>query len=264
MADDFKVFWQPGCSSCLRAKEFLAKRGIGYESINVRARPEAMEELASLGAQSVPVVAQGKRFVFAQDLGDLARFIGVELDRTPLPAAELVRKIDLILAATQRYLGQFPAADLEEGLPGRERTILDLGYHIFVIPARPSSMPPRVPGSPSTISSARRAPTCGARTGWPLTARRCATRLRHGGAGRTRGVSAPSARSIPTTASTRLRACWSGRRGTPPSTRVSSWRSWSNAGSRPTVALGDDELDGLPLPEEVYDDEVALEGAAGG
>ena len=24
MADDFKVYWQPGCSSCLRAKEFLA------------------------------------------------------------------------------------------------------------------------------------------------------------------------------------------------------------------------------------------------
>ena len=46
MADDFKVYWQPGCSSCLRAKEFLATRGIAYESINVRARPEAMEELA--------------------------------------------------------------------------------------------------------------------------------------------------------------------------------------------------------------------------
>ena len=135
MADDFKVYWQPGCSSCLRAKEFLATRGIAYESINVRARPEAMEELAGLGAQSVPVVVQGKRFVFAQDLGDLARFIGVEFDRVPLPPAELVRRLDLILAAAQRYLVQFPAADLEEGLPGRERTILDLGYHIFVIPA---------------------------------------------------------------------------------------------------------------------------------
>ena len=69
MADDFKVYWQPGCSSCLRAKEFLATRGIAYESINVRARPEAMEDLAGLGAQSVPVVVQGKRFVFAQDSG---------------------------------------------------------------------------------------------------------------------------------------------------------------------------------------------------
>ena len=119
MADDFKVYWQPGCSSCLRAKEFLATRGIAYESINVRAKPEAMEELASLGAQSIPVVVQGRRFVFAQDLGDLARFIGVEFDRHALPPAELVQRIDLILAATQRYLGQYPAADLEEGLPGR-------------------------------------------------------------------------------------------------------------------------------------------------
>ena len=134
MADEFKVYWQPGCSSCLRAKEFLATRGIGYESINVRARPEAMEELAGLGAQSIPVVVQGKRFVFAQDLGDLARFIGVAFDREPLAPADLVQKLDLILAATQRYLGQFPTAVLDEGLPGRERTVLDLGYHIFVIP----------------------------------------------------------------------------------------------------------------------------------
>lgn len=65
MAEDIRVCWQPGCSSCLRAKEFLASRGIAYESINVRARSEAMEELARLGAQSVPVVAQGGRFVFA-------------------------------------------------------------------------------------------------------------------------------------------------------------------------------------------------------
>jgi len=34
-----KVFWQPGCTSCLRTKEFLTKSGVDYESINVHATP---------------------------------------------------------------------------------------------------------------------------------------------------------------------------------------------------------------------------------
>src|SRR5690606_4512263 len=31
-----KVYWAPGCSSCLRTKEFLTKRGIAFESVNVK------------------------------------------------------------------------------------------------------------------------------------------------------------------------------------------------------------------------------------
>ena len=27
-AHRFKLFWQPGCSSCVRTKEFLQKRGV--------------------------------------------------------------------------------------------------------------------------------------------------------------------------------------------------------------------------------------------
>ena len=46
MADRYKVYWQPGCSSCLRAKEFLAANDIPYDSINVRAEPDAMADLA--------------------------------------------------------------------------------------------------------------------------------------------------------------------------------------------------------------------------
>lgn len=34
-----KVFWQPGCSSCLRTKEFLQKNGVVFESVNVAADP---------------------------------------------------------------------------------------------------------------------------------------------------------------------------------------------------------------------------------
>ena len=259
MADDFKVYWQPGCSSCLRAKEFLATRGIAYESINVRARPEAMEDLAGLGAQSVPVVAQGKRFVFAQDLGDLARFIGVEFDRTQLPPAELVRRLDLILAAAQRYLVQFPAADLEEGLPGRERTILDLGYHIFVIPA---AFLDAAHGARLTFDYFERTPGPDMRSAAQVAA---------------------YGQSVRDALQGWWRAADAGRLGTldtyygiHPTERVLERTAWHAAqharqlmallgqrGVSPDGALGDAELDGLPLPEGVYDDEVKLGADAG-
>lgn len=30
-----RLYWQPGCSSCVRTKEFLQKRGVTFESVNV-------------------------------------------------------------------------------------------------------------------------------------------------------------------------------------------------------------------------------------
>ena len=50
MADTYKFYWQPGCSSCLRAKEFLKQHGIAFDSINVREDEGAMDDLARLGA----------------------------------------------------------------------------------------------------------------------------------------------------------------------------------------------------------------------
>ena len=260
MADDFKVYWQPGCSSCLRAKEFLASRGIAYESINVRARPEAMEELAGLGAQSVPVVVRGGRFVFAQDLGDLARFVGVDFDRELLSPADLVRKIDLILAATQRYLGQFPAADLEEGLPGRERTILDLGYHIFVIPA---AFLDAAHGARLTFDYFERTPGPDMRTAAQVSA--------YG-----EGVRAALASWWRSADTGRLGTLdtYYGIHKTETVLERTAWHAAQHArqlmalleqrGIAPDGPLGDAELDGLPLPEGVYDDEVALGAGAGG
>ena len=260
MADDFKVYWQPGCSSCLRAKEFLARRGIAYESINVRARPEAMEELDGLGAQSVPVVAQGKRFVFAQDLGDLARFIGVEFDRAQLPPAELVRKLDLILAATQRYLGQFPAAVLAEGLPGRERSVLDLGYHIFVIPV---AFIDAAHGARLTFDYFERRPAPEMRTAAQVAAYgetvRAALRDWWRSADAARLGTLDTYYGIHRAESVLERTAWHAAQHARQLMALLEQR-----GIAPDGALGEDALDGLPLPEGVYDDEVALEGGAAG
>src|SRR6266853_563336 len=70
-----KVYWRPGCSSCVRIKEFLTGLGVKYESVNVSATPEAMEDLLRLGVRTVPVVARGKDYVFAQELADVSEFI---------------------------------------------------------------------------------------------------------------------------------------------------------------------------------------------
>lgn len=131
---NYRVYWQPGCTGCLRTKEFLTGHGIPYESINVREQPGAMAELEALGVCSVPVVARGTDYVFAQELREVARFVEVSLDYEPLSAEELWHKLDRILAAAQRYLRQLPPARLDNKLPGRNRTYLDLAYHLFVIP----------------------------------------------------------------------------------------------------------------------------------
>jgi len=127
-----RVFWQPGCTSCLRTKEFLTRQGVDYESINVHGNDAAMAELAKLGARSVPVVARGGRFVFAQTLDDVIEFLG--LDARPqerLSPERLMRKLDLVLAAAARYVRQIPESELDKPFRDRDRPIRELAHHVF-------------------------------------------------------------------------------------------------------------------------------------
>src|SRR3954469_21012567 len=103
-----KVYWRPGCSSCVKVKEFLSGLGVDYESVNVSARPEAMQELAALGVRTVPVVSRGSEVVFPQELADVSEFIGRKVDFKRLPPPELYRKWHPVLAAAQRHVMQIP------------------------------------------------------------------------------------------------------------------------------------------------------------
>jgi glutaredoxin len=130
----YAVYWQPGCTSCLKAKEFLARHGIEFESINVRAVPGAFAALEALGARSVPVIARGAEWTSGQDLGELARFVGVEARHERLPEAELGARLTRLLAAARRYTVQLPDARLEALLPGRDdRAGIDLACHVPMI-----------------------------------------------------------------------------------------------------------------------------------
>ncbi|MGH7337707.1 MAG: glutaredoxin domain-containing protein [Myxococcota bacterium] len=129
-----RVFWQPGCTSCLRTKEFLTRHGVDYESINVHGNPEAMAALERLGARSVPIVARGERFVFAQTIGDVIEFLGLKVQpQERLEPAALMAKLELVLTAAARYVRQIPQAELDRPFRNRNRPIRVLAHHVFRI-----------------------------------------------------------------------------------------------------------------------------------
>lgn len=133
-ADRVRVFWQPGCTSCLRTKEFLARNGVDFESINVHGNAAGMEELRKLGARSVPIVARGDRFVFAQTIGDVIRFLGLDVrQHERLSPEALMQKLDLVLTAAARFVRQIPAGELDKPFRNRNRPIRVLAHHVFRI-----------------------------------------------------------------------------------------------------------------------------------
>jgi len=256
---NYRVYWQPGCTSCLRTKEFMSSHGIEFESINVREQPSAMAELEALGVHSVPVVARDSEYVFAQELRDVARFVGVTMESTLLSKEALIRKLDLVLAAAQRYLEQLPADRLNDTLPGRNRSYLDLVYHLFVIPI---AFLDAAGGGELTEEHFTRKPPADMR-------------------------SADDVASFGQQVRTDLQLWWesvgeirfpdkvSTYYGQHDAHKVLERTCWHTAqhcrqlmavleqlGIEPDQELGAAELDGLPLPEQTWDSEVPLEGLA--
>ena len=127
-----RVYWQPGCTSCLRTKEFLARHGIAFQSRNILADAGAIEELARFGLRSVPYVIKGDRYANGQALAEVAALVGINLGAVTRHApAELKRRIDCIMDGAERFLAQIPVTRLNDQLPGRPRSYLQLAYHLF-------------------------------------------------------------------------------------------------------------------------------------
>ena len=72
-----EAYWMPGCSSCLRMKEFLEKSGLDFVAINVDEHPEAKAKLAKHGVL-LPATCVGDRCVNGVDLASVAELVGVE------------------------------------------------------------------------------------------------------------------------------------------------------------------------------------------
>lgn len=130
---EVSVYWQPGCTSCLRAKEFLTRHKVPFRSRNVLADVGAYEELARFGIKRVPIVSLGENWVDGQSLKDVARLVGIDhIAPKQLVPAVLVQRLLTILDAAGRFIVQVPAADLEGTiLPNRPRSLTQLSYHLF-------------------------------------------------------------------------------------------------------------------------------------
>ena len=254
MAERYQVFWQPGCSSCLRTKEFLKANGVPFDSINIRADEESLAMLVRLGAKSVPVVSLGDKFVFAQDLSTVAGFVGIAPPERGLPPEALATKLDAVLAAAGRYVLQLPDDVLANGLPGRDRNFLDLAFHIFVIPL---AFLEAARGGELTFEFFERKPPAGMTSASQVAAfgeevrQEFETWWRANRADLVPRVATYYGEQ--TTASVLERTAWHAAQHCRQLMAV-----LEQLDIPPDGALGSAELDGLPLPEEIYDDEIAM------
>ena len=129
-----KVYWQPGCSSCLKTKEFLIANGMEFDSINVLEDERGFRDLEALGVKLVPIVARGTDWANGAVFRDVARVAGFDwAGHEILPPADLLDRINGILGGARRFAGQFPEDTLDDMLPGRPRSYRQLAYHVFNI-----------------------------------------------------------------------------------------------------------------------------------
>jgi glutaredoxin len=253
-AERVRVFWQPGCTSCLRTKEFLSGHGVDYESINVHGNPAGMAELRKLGARSVPIVARGDEFVFAQSLADVVRFLDlkVRLHEALSPEA-LIGKIDLVLSAAMRYVRQIPPDWLDKPFRNRARPIRILCHHVFRIPE--AFVEAAVGQRELTYELIMQEPGPAIRTGDDLA---------EYGAGVLRRVKAWWAASEDRSGQAPFDTYF-GRRSMQEVLERTAWHSAQHArqlmlildtlGIEPDGRLTPADVAGLPLPEKAWDDE---------
>jgi hypothetical protein len=110
----------------------LSSLGVAFEAIDVQANPASLKELERLGVPRVPAVAIGERVVHGWNPRDVAELVGVAYaEPVRLEPVELAERLDRILAAAQRAIRQVPLEKLDTKPPERDRTVRDLGYHIF-------------------------------------------------------------------------------------------------------------------------------------
>ncbi|WP_119420106.1 DinB family protein [Desertibaculum subflavum] len=82
--------------------------------------------------QSVPVLARGRQFTFAQSTKQIVDFLGLGEETAPgLPPDELIRRLDKFMAAALQLLPLMPQDRLATHVPGRPRSYRSLAFHLF-------------------------------------------------------------------------------------------------------------------------------------
>jgi hypothetical protein len=125
-----EAYWMPGCTSCLRMKEFLEKSGKPWKSINLAEEPTAVQRLEPFGV-GAPAVAYGDRAVQGLDLVGIAELIGWDEYDPPvmLTPAELDAKYRVVLDGLIRFTAQLDDETVAYRAPENNRAIRFLIAH---------------------------------------------------------------------------------------------------------------------------------------
>jgi hypothetical protein len=109
---------------------------VTFEGFDVEAQPERRRDLEPFGIPKVPATIVGDRAVHGWNPKALAELVGVPyVERKRLTPDELAQRLDTVLAATQRAIRQVPREHLGMKAPGRDRTVRQLGFHVFRLSA---------------------------------------------------------------------------------------------------------------------------------
>jgi hypothetical protein len=199
------------------------------------------------------VVSRGDQFVIGQSFEKLAEFLG--LDETFKPALspdQLAARMDLILAAAQRFVRQIPADKFELKLRNRDRSYRVLCHHLFRIPE--AFMEAMAGGREVRHESLTRPP--------PDTMRTPAEVADYGADVRRRY--AAWWRGWPDHSGAKVVATYYGERPMHEVMERATWHSGQHVrqlmmllethGIAPEQPLGAADFAGLPMPEKVWDD----------
>lgn len=251
--DAIRVYWQPGCTSCLRTKEFLTRNRVPFLSRNVLADESAYEELARYGLRQVPIVTRRDKWVNGQVLKDVAAIAGISYGGTTQhPPDELFRRLFRIIDGAARFIAQLDEPQLATGLPGRPRSLTQLGYHLFNVA---DAFVEHEEGIPLTFASYCREPAPGTMPKPEVLAYGAHVRGRVAGWCDGPGQSADWSRRADVYYGEQTlhdfleRTTWHAGQHT----RQLMWMMHEKLGVTPLEPLGKETFGGLPMPESVWD-----------
>jgi hypothetical protein len=125
-----QAYWMPGCSSCLRMKEFISKSGRDWVAINADEDADARAELEANG-YVLPMTRLGDRWVNGVDLAAVAGLLGVPYEAPViLPAQELVDRYNLNLDAARSIITQMTDGMFAFAMPNRKRPMFDVANQV--------------------------------------------------------------------------------------------------------------------------------------
>jgi glutaredoxin len=128
-----KVYWMPGCSACLRMKEFVGGLDIQYALINVLESPQCSGLLETLGLE-VPAVVVGDQGVSGVDLAGIAKLVRRPYSEPVILEPKVLQSIyDHLVNTAVSLIRVMPPEALDFRTPGRDRNLRALILHAATV-----------------------------------------------------------------------------------------------------------------------------------